>query len=118
MLLALIALANSIRNIVSPWKGENAARAQMQNYLPLAVGGSFVGWEVRSRSYLLFPLSFSPPKMLFVEEMEDGSFTAESDQISFWLFGTFISFGWCLIIVSVGGFMRTDRKLGRRTTNT
>ncbi|MBC3881203.1 hypothetical protein H8K35_00165 [Undibacterium sp. LX40W] len=118
MFLALIALVNSTRNVVSPWKGEDAARAHMQNYLPLAIGGSFVGWEIQSQSYLLIPLSFSNPKMLFVEEMEDGSFTVESDQISFWLFGAFIAYGWYLMIISVSEFVRANRKLGRGATKT
>jgi len=118
MLCALMALASSIFNAVSPWDGDQTTSNHTQGYLSLAIGGSSVGSEIQSRSYALIPVSFSTPKMLFISKTGTGEFTAESDQFSFWLFGIVIVYGWYLIIKLVKHIVLTERLPGGGATKT
>lgn len=118
MLCSVIALASIIMNAASPWEGEQAASRHTNGYVSLAIGGSSVGSDIQSRSYVLVPVSFSAPKMLFISKTDTGKYTTESDQFAFWLFGIIIVYGWYLIIKSVQHILHTERLPGGDATKT
>lgn len=118
MFCALMALASSILEIVHPWEGRQAAKEHAQGYFPLAVGGSSVGYEIKSRNYALMPISVAAPKMLFVSKSENGAFKTKVEISSFWLFGAIIVYGWYLIIKFVQHKMRTKTLPGGGATRT
>ena len=107
-----MALGSGISNIFLPWEGEETARTYSKGYLHIAVGGSSVGTEIKSRSYALIPISLSMPKMLFISKEESGKFSAEYNQFAFWLFGSLIVYGWYLTIRFVRYFIRTKNLPG------
>lgn len=118
MFCALMALASSILEIVQPWEGNQAAKEYAQGYYPLAVGGSSVGNEIKSRNYALIPISVAAPKMLFVSKVENGVFNTNVEASPFWLFGAIIIYGWYLIIKLVQHKMRTKMLPGGGATRT
>jgi len=102
ILAALMVPVTTIHNLNNYWEGDDIAHENSIGYISIPIGGSSITSSetttIFSRSYALFPVSFSTPKMLYVSSEDNGQLRTSFDATSFWLFFSVIVYGWYRII--------------------
>ena len=92
----------TIHNLNNYWEGDDIAHENSIGYISIPIGGSSITSSetttIFGRSYALFPVSFSTPKMLYVSSEDNGQLRTSFDATSFWLFFSVIVYGWYRII--------------------